>query len=91
MGQVISIGTIDVLAIAGMGAAFALGVQQGKPKKKWPKGGLLDFAYAPWRVPLFIILVVSFLAIMFGHFISQMFGSMGGGGGMSGGGGGGRY
>lgn len=81
INSLISINTIEVLALFGMAAAYFLGKQQATPKNKWPKGGILDGGYDAWRIPLVVMLAVAVVAVLFGRVITSVFSGFGGGGG----------
>lgn len=87
MGNIISINTVEVVALVGMVAAYFLGKQQGRPRATWPKGGLLDGGYEAWRLPLVITVGVSAFVVLFGRLLTSLvdgmfhrgYGGMGGG------------
>ena len=94
MGNVISIGTGEVVAIAGILAAYFVGKINGTPKNAWKNGGILDGpsgAQKTWRMPLVIVVLLAVFMILFGRLINSLFSSFRGrssGGGEYGGGGG---
>lgn len=84
------VGALQVIAIV---AAYQLGRQTATDPKKWPKGGLMQFGWKAWRIPLFVIVGV---AVILTVFMPMLTGDGSGGGGFlsglfSGSGGGGRY
>ena len=88
MGNIISINTVEVVALVGMVAAYFLGKQQGRPRGTWPKGNLLDGGYEAWRLPLVITVMAAAFVVLFGRLLTSLFDSVfhRGYGGMSGGG-----
>ena len=105
MGNYMSVGFTAILAGAAMGAAYAIGIQDGTPKtmkeckcqelvKKWKKKdkGIMGGDWNAWRMPLIIMMAVAGFFLMFGNMFSRLFGGFGGGmGGGFGGGGFGGY
>ena len=95
MGNVISIGTVEVVAILGILAAYWLGKINGS-RKNWPKkeGGILDgpeMAPTAWRMPLMIVMLLAIFMILFSRMINSLFDKFGGGRSRGYEGGGGEY
>lgn len=82
------VGALQVIAII---AAYQLGRQTATPEKNWPKGGIMQFGWKAWRIPLFVIVGVAAMVTIFlpmltgdgsggGGFLSGLFSGSGGGG-----------
>lgn len=89
-----------LLTIAAILAAYQLGRMVERPEKAWPKGGMLKFGWAAWKIPLIVIIGVTVLfnvlwpIVKVSGLTRGLGGQHYGGGGMYGGGnmyGGGMY
>lgn len=95
------IGLSGLLSVIGLVAAYNLGRMKATPKAQWQKGGILDFGWEAWKIPL--VVMVALTAVLnvvwpllkslgmgriFTGFGAGMYRGGGGGGRMYGGGGG---
>lgn len=51
----------SLLIVAAIVSAYQMGRMVERPKNRWPKGGILQFGWGAWKIPLIVIIALTVL------------------------------